>query len=106
MAEVNPAEILVVDKDKREATFAADLPEVQQIIGQIGGVHNIQLARMVSSRRCIFVEGDDIDILKRFQNTLFPGSELPIDVIPHLSIGGWGGWDYVIGSSMWVETQT
>jgi hypothetical protein len=104
MAEVDPEEVLVVDKDKREAKFASDLPEVQQIISQIGGIHNLQLARMVNSKRCIFVEGDDLNILKRFQNTLFPNSEYPIDGIPHLSIGGWGGWNYVIGSSMWVES--
>jgi energy-coupling factor transporter ATP-binding protein EcfA2 len=104
MAEVDPEEVLVVDKDKREAEFAADLPEVQQIISQIGGIHNLQLARMVSSKRCIFVEGDDLNILKRFQNTIFPDSEYPIDGIPHLSIGGWGGWNYVIGSSMWVQS--
>jgi predicted ATPase len=104
MAEVDPEEVLVVDKDKREAKFAADLPEVQQIISQIGGIHNLQLARMVSSKRCIFVEGDDLGILKRFQNTIFPDSEYPIDGLPHLSIGGWGGWNYVIGSSMWVQS--
>jgi predicted ATP-dependent endonuclease of OLD family len=102
MAEVDPEEILVVEKDKRKTEFAADLPEVQQIISQIGGVHNLQLTRLVNSRRCIFVEGEDLNILKRFQNTLFPNSEHPIDGIPHLSIGGWGGWNYVIGSSMWV----
>lgn len=104
MAEVDPEEVLVVDKDKREAEFAADLPEVQQIISQIGGIHNLQLARMVSSKRCIFVEGDDLNILKRFQNTVFSDSEYPIDGIPYLSIGGWGGWNYVIGSSMWVQS--
>jgi energy-coupling factor transporter ATP-binding protein EcfA2 len=104
MAEVDPEEVLVVDKDKRAAEFAADLPEVQQIISQIGGIHNLQLARMVSSKRCIFVEGDDLNILKRFQNTAVSDSEYPIDGIPHLSIGGWGGWNYVIGSSMWVQS--
>jgi energy-coupling factor transporter ATP-binding protein EcfA2 len=104
MAEVDPEDVLVVDKDKREAKFASDLPEVQQIISQIGGVHNLQLARLVHSKRCIFVEGDDLTLLKRFQNTLFPDSEYPVDGIPHLSIGGWGGWNYVIGSSMWVQS--
>jgi predicted ATPase len=104
MAEVDPEEVLLVDKDKRAATFAADLPELQQVISQIGGIHNLQLARMVTSKRCIFVEGDDLSLLKRFQNTLFRDTEYPIDGIPHLSIGGWGGWNYVIGSSMWVQS--
>ena len=102
MAEVDPEQILVVEKERRTARFAADLPEVQQIISHIGGVHNLQLARLANIQRCLFVEGDDLTILKRFQNTIFPDSALPIDGIPHLSIGGWGGWTNVIGSSLWI----
>ena len=104
MAEVDPEQVLIVEKERRKARFAADLPEVQQIISHIGGVHNLQLARLVNAQRCLFVEGDDLTILKRFHNTLFPNSEIPIDAIPHLSIGGWGGWSNVIGSSMWIAS--
>jgi histone H3/H4/energy-coupling factor transporter ATP-binding protein EcfA2 len=102
MAEVDPEQVLIVEKERRTARFAADLPEVQQIISHIGGIHNLQLARLANVQRCLFVEGDDLTILKRFQNTIFPGSDLPIDGIPHLSIGGWGGWTNVIGSSLWI----
>jgi hypothetical protein len=102
MAEVDPEQILIVEKERRKARFAADLPEVQQIISHIGGVHNLQLARLANLQRCLFIEGDDLTILKRFHNTLFASSEFPIDTIPHLSIGGWGGWTNVIGSSLWI----
>ena len=91
MSEVMPDEILVVDRDRRQATFTTDVPAVQQVIDQIGGVHNLQLARLWHARRCLFIEGKDLALLKRFQDILFPSSEEPIDAIPHLSIGGWGG---------------
>jgi predicted ATPase len=100
MAEVNPEDILIVDRDRREASFAIDLPGVQRVVDQIGGVHNVQLARLWNSRRCIFVEGDDLAILKQLQNTLFPSSPEPIDAVPNVSVGGWSGWPYAVGSSM------
>jgi AAA ATPase domain/AAA domain, putative AbiEii toxin, Type IV TA system len=45
MDEVDPDDILIVDRGKREAKFATDRPEVQQVINFIGGMHNLQLSR-------------------------------------------------------------
>ncbi len=42
-------------------------------------------------------------ILRYFQSRLFPNSETPLDAIPNLSIGGWGGWHYAVGSSMMIH---
>jgi energy-coupling factor transporter ATP-binding protein EcfA2 len=72
MAEVEPDEILVIDQGRREARFADSLPAVQRVIDQIGGVHNLNLARLSTSRKCLLLEGKDIEILKQFQNTLTP----------------------------------
>ena len=49
------------------------------------------------------VEGGDIALLKRFQNTLFFETASPLDTIPSMSVGGWGGWNYAVGSSMFLE---
>jgi energy-coupling factor transporter ATP-binding protein EcfA2 len=100
MSEVDPENILVVDRDRRQAQFTMDIPAVQQVVDQIGGIGNLQLARLWNSRRCIFVEGKDISLLKYWQNRLFPTSRDPIDAVPNLSVGGWGGWNYAIGSAM------
>jgi energy-coupling factor transporter ATP-binding protein EcfA2 len=104
MAEVNPSSILVVDRRRRRSQFATSLPAVQEIIDHIGGVHNIQLARLWSHRKIIYVEGDDISLLKIFQDKLFPMSNEPLDVLPNFSIGGWGGWSQVIGSSVTLRS--
>jgi hypothetical protein len=100
MSEVDPENILVVDRDRRQAQFTMDVPEVQQVVDQIGGIGNLQLARLWNSRRCIFIEGKDLSIMKHWQNRLFPTSKEPIDAVPNVSVGGWGGWNYAIGSAM------
>jgi len=103
MSEVHAEDILIVDRGRRKAQFTTDLPAVQKVIEQIGSIHNLQLARLWDARCCIFVEGDDLSLLKQFQNTLFPSSQSPVDALPNLDIGGWGGWNYVIGSSLFMR---
>lgn len=103
MAEVETDQILVIDRSKQKSAFASSLLAVQKVIDNIGGVHNLQLARLWTSRRCLLVEGKDIRFLKHFQNTLFPGSQEPFDIIPNMFIGGWGGLDYAIGTSMFLK---
>jgi energy-coupling factor transporter ATP-binding protein EcfA2 len=100
MSEVEPDTILVVDRERRQAQFTTDVPEVQSVVDQIGAVQNLQLARLWGSHRCLFVEGKDIGLLKYFQNKLFPNSPGPIDAIPSMQVGGWSGWSYAVGSSM------
>jgi energy-coupling factor transporter ATP-binding protein EcfA2 len=103
MAEVEPEEILVVDQGRREAKFADSLPAVQRIIDQIGGVHNLNLARLSATRKCLLLEGKDIEILKQFQNILVPDADELLDTIPNMPIGGWGGWNYAVGSRMLLK---
>ncbi|MGH9521415.1 MAG: hypothetical protein ACRD3E_02650 [Terriglobales bacterium] len=106
MSEVTPDQVLIVDRGREEARFASDIPELQQFIRHVGGIHNLDLARILNNKRCLFIEGNEIGILKHFQNTLFPSSPVPIDSVAKSSIGGWGGWQYVVGSSMWLEENT
>lgn len=102
MAEVEPEDILVIDQGRREARFADSLPAVQRVIDQIGGVHNLNLARLSTSRKCLLVEGKDLEILKQFQNHLVPNSSEPLDTVPNMAIGGWGNWGYAVGSKMFL----
>jgi hypothetical protein len=48
----------------------------------------------------LLVEGGDVALLKAFQDKLFPSSDTPVDTIPNAAIGGWGGWQRVIGSQL------
>ena len=101
MSEVEPDEVLVIDRKKSRSYFANSQPEVQSLLANIGSIQNIQLARLGAAGRFVMLEGDDdMDFLKRFQNTLFPTSEVPIDTIPHKAIGGWNGWERARGFSI------
>ena len=100
VADVDPSEIIIVDRRRTKSHFADSLPAVQQLIERIGGVHNLHLARLWTSRRLVLVEGDDLRYLKATHDKLFPESTVPLDDIPHSSIGGWNGWPYAIGQSM------
>jgi len=100
LSEVDAEQILVIDRKRRSSSFAPTIPAVQQLIDKIGSVHNIQVTRLWQARRFIMVEGKDIALLKAIQNTFFPRSAYPIDAIPSMPIGGWGGWNYAVGSTM------
>lgn len=103
MAEVPPECILIVDRTKRQSAFATSLPAVQRVLGSFGSVHNLQLSRLWNSRRFLMIEGEDLGLLKPIQNVLYPTSISPIDTVPARSVGGWGGWNYAVGSEMFLQ---
>lgn len=101
MSEVEPENILLVDSSKERLSYANKTPMVQQIIEGIGSVHNIEIVRIFSHKKFLIVEGDysDTKILGILHDTLFDNSTEPIDTIPKTFVGGWGGWQRVIGSN-------
>ena len=103
MSEVEPENILVIDRKKQKSIFASDFNAVQKVLLNIGSIHNIALARLWSAKKFLIVEGKDVDILKRMQNTLFENSKEPLDAIPQMSIGGWGGWSRAVGSKLMLK---
>ena len=104
MSEVEPENILVVDRERRQAQFTTDIPELQRVVDQIGGIQNLQLARLWGSHKCLFVEGKDISLLRHFQNKLFPSTPDALGAIPSMQVGGWSGWPYAVGSSMLLSS--
>lgn len=103
MAEVLPDNILVVDRLRGKSDFASSSPAVQKVLSGFGSVHNLQLSRLWNTRRFLMVEGDDVALLKQFQNKAFPETSIPIDTIPASSVGGWGGWNQAVGSGILLK---
>lgn len=117
MAEVAPSEILIVDRRKETSGFADDDPMVQSLIEHLGGVHNIHLARLANANRCLLVEGKDYKFLKLVHDLLFAAGTLGgleddertydtgWESMPDISIGGWGGWQYAVGSALYIRNS-
>ena len=101
MAEVEAENILPVDSKQKKLSYAHHTPMVQEIIENIGSVHNLEIARIFMNKKFLIVEGDsdDTKILGILHDILFPNSHEPIDTIPKTFVEGWGGWQRVIGSN-------
>jgi hypothetical protein len=100
ISEVEPENIIVIERKRPQSRFADTLPAVQSVLTGVGSAHNIHLTRLWSARRFILVEGDDLKILRHLADTLNPEAESSFEAIPNMSIGGWGGWSWAVGSSL------
>lgn len=100
ISEVSSQDILIIDKSGETSSYASSVPAVQTLIEGFGSIHNIGLARLWSAKKLLLVEGNDVSILKRMQETIFLGNCEPFDTIPRASIGGWTGWQYVKGADL------
>jgi predicted ATP-dependent endonuclease of OLD family len=98
ISEVEPENILVVDKSSKRSTYTTSFPAVQNIVSGIGSMQNIGLARIWSAKKLLLVEGKDVGILKRLQETIFGSMVDSFEIIPRSDIGGWSGWNNVKGA--------
>ena len=66
MADAEPRELVVVDKNKLSAKRIIDVDGVQQALDMVGSVQNIHLTALARNRRILFVEDiDDFNILRK-----------------------------------------
>jgi hypothetical protein len=103
MSEADPSDILVIDKKAKKSGFANDEPGVQLLVDNIGGIHNVHLARLWSAKKFLLLEGKDLSFLRLLHSKACPEAEVSLDAIPTLPIGGWSGWHYAVGSSMTMK---
>lgn len=102
ISEVDPENILIIDKNKVTSKYSTNLPAVQEMITSIGSIQNLELIKCWSSKKFIILEWpiDDITILKIIQDKIFPNSDEPLNIIPTIHVGGWSWWQRVIGSKL------
>jgi len=103
MSEVAPRDILVIDRRQKKSVFADTQPAVQKLVDHIGSSQNINLARLHATKKVILIEGEDLDFLAYFHALLFPDSADSLASLPHLPVGGWGGWHLAIASRVTLE---
>ena len=106
ISEVEPKNIITIDKENQCMKYADSNVAVQKIIDNIGSVHNLSLLRLSNSGKCIFVEGKDIKILSKFYEVLYPGKYNPINTLPVVSLGGFSRLNEAYGAAKLFFEQT
>jgi predicted ATPase len=103
MSETEADDLLVIDRSQEASRFATSMPAAQRVLEQLGSAQNLQLAKLWHARRCLLIEGKDFRYLSDFYDVLFPTDSEGLAAIPSLAIGGWGGWQYAVGSAMLLQ---
>ncbi|MCM1286925.1 MAG: ATP-binding protein [Clostridium sp.] len=106
ISEVECSDIVIVDKKKRNLSYAANMRAVQSIIDNLGSISNLSLTRLGIQRKCIFIEGKDMTILSKIQDILHPDAEEPISVIPSVALGGFNNLREAFGASKLFYDET
>lgn len=100
LAEADARAVTLIDKSARRARRAANDGDLEMLSATLGTAFNLRLARALRSRVALFVEGQDMVVLRRFAKTLGLSGlerEAGISVIQLQGYSRWGqvepfGW--------------
>ena len=104
MGEVDPTDILLLEKQKRTAGRLKSIEDVQGAAERIGSVHNVTLTQLSRTRRVLFVEGsEDFKRLRKFA-TVLGLQELAsgLDITP-VESEGFANWERISASAWGIE---
>ena len=68
--EAEHDEVIVVNKTRKWATRVTDIEGLQDALFSIGSAQNVHLTRLSRGRKILFLEGNDVRILRRFASQL------------------------------------
>lgn len=104
MGEVNPEDILIVNRSNYQSKFATSSAKVQAVVNNFGSFHNIELVRFWSSKKVVFTEGrDDYKILTILYSKLGDARDTSLADFPNFPTEGWSGWQKVIGGKTIID---
>lgn len=96
IGEADPAEIAVIDKQRRSAQRLRNVAGVQEILDAIGSNQNLTLTRLARNRKVLFVEGErDFTIMADFARKLgLNGLASGVTLTP-IEAGGFSSWERI-----------
>jgi hypothetical protein len=95
LAEAPPESVIWVDKTRRTSVRAPDSSVLTELMTAMGTQFNIRLARALRANRVLFVEGDDMKMLRHLAVAVGAervANETDIAVIP---LRGYSNWDRI-----------
>ena len=81
ISEVDPENILNVTNKQKKLKYTLNLPKLQGVVDEIGSIQNMSLIRLFTYKKLLFLEGNDMFLLKKFYEKLYPDSDFSIDNI-------------------------
>lgn len=106
ISAVDPHYLVTVNRNSRKFYYANDIKGAQSIIDNIGGIQNLSLIRLGNAKKCVFVEGKDLSILSKIHRKLYPDSNVRIDDIPVVPLGGKGRFEEALGTARLFREET
>ena len=88
ISEVDSENILNVSNKKKKLKYTLNLSKLQGVVDEIGSIQNMSLIRLFTYKKLLFLEGNDMSLLKKFYEKLYPDSDFSIDNIFYEKIGG------------------
>ena len=85
--------------------YASNYSAVQDIIFNLGSIHNLSLSKLGTARKCVFVEGKDIKTLAKLQARYNP-DEFCVDQLPTVELGGWKRFNEALGAARLFYQET
>ncbi|TCP72632.1 ATP-binding protein [Sphingomonas sp. PP-CE-1G-424] len=92
IADVSPSEIISVTKRESRSRPLSSSTQAQGVVDAIGTNHNIQLSKLASAGRILFVEGKDHTLIDQIAFKLGNAFYDRFSKIPHFSVGGMNNW--------------
>ena len=96
LAEADPADVVIIDKNRRRAERLSDIGGVQRAVKVLGSQQNLVLASLARNRRLLFVQNPhDFLLLRRFARRLEYGELAAGAGMTSISAGGLDRWERV-----------
>lgn len=70
VAEADANDILVIDRTQRSAKRVHSPEGIQTALGSLGSIHTVTMTNIAQTRRVLYIEGDDFQILRRLARRL------------------------------------
>ena len=94
-AEADPKLVMIVEKARKRARRARDESDLELLSAALGTAFNLRLARALRSRVALFVEGQDMAILRRFARTLSLSAVATENGVTVIPLEGYSRWGHV-----------
>jgi predicted ATP-dependent endonuclease of OLD family len=91
--EVEPDDIISIDKDSDSSNRLSSIDEVQTIVTELGSSQNLKLVHYYRGKTCLFVEGRDFYYLKILAKTLDVPDFVREDGFSVVPLEGFSNWD-------------